>query len=51
MLYVPQRPLLTGEASGVELDAYLVMAAAYAVAWSVGLLTLGALVFRRRDFL
>lgn len=51
MLYVPQRPLLTGEASGVELDVYVVMAAAHAMAWSVGLLTLAALVFRRRDFL
>jgi Cu-processing system permease protein len=51
MLYVPQRPLLTGEASGVELGDYVVMAAAYALAWSVGLLTVAALIFRRRDFL
>ena len=51
MLYVPQRPLLTGEASGVELGSYLAMAASHALAWGVGLLTIAALIFRRRDFL
>lgn len=51
MLYVPPRPLLTGEASGVSLGSYLVMAAAHALAWSVLLLTAASMLFRRRDFL
>ena len=51
MLYVPPRPLLTGEASGVGLGSYLGMAALHAVAWAVLLLTAASLLFRRRDFL
>jgi hypothetical protein len=51
MLYVPPRPLLTGEASGVSLGSYLVMAVLHALAWSVLLLTAASLLFRRRDFL
>ncbi len=51
MLYVPPRPLLTGEASGAGLGSYLGMAALHAVAWSVLLLTGASLLFRRRDFL
>jgi Cu-processing system permease protein len=51
MLYVPPRPLLTGEASGVSLGSYLAMAALHAVAWSVLLLSAASLLFRRRDFL
>jgi Cu-processing system permease protein len=51
MLYVPPRPLLTGEAAGVRLDAYLLLAAAHALAWSLGLLAAASLIFRRRDFL
>jgi Cu-processing system permease protein len=51
MLYVPPRPLLTGEASGVALGSYLSMAALHAVAWSVFLLAAASLLFRRRDFL
>lgn len=51
MLYVPPRPLLTGEAPGVVLGTYLGMAALHALAWSVGLLVLAGWIFRRRDFL
>jgi Cu-processing system permease protein len=51
MLYVPERPLLTGEAAGASLVAYLGIALAYAVAWIAGLLVVATMIFRRRDFL
>jgi len=51
MLYVPPRPLLTGEASGTSLGSYLGMAALHSVAWSVLLLAGASILFRRRDFL
>jgi Cu-processing system permease protein len=51
MLYVPARPLLTGEASGVSLWPYVGGAALHACAWSVALLAIASLVFRRRDFI
>jgi ABC-type transport system involved in multi-copper enzyme maturation permease subunit len=51
MLYVPPRPLLTGEAPGPGLAAYLGMASLHAVAWSVLLLAIASMLFRRRDFL
>jgi hypothetical protein len=51
MLYVPPRPLLTGEVSGVSLGSYLGMAALHSLAWSVLLLTGASWLFRRRDFL
>jgi ABC-type transport system involved in multi-copper enzyme maturation permease subunit len=51
MLYVPPRPILTGEAISTTLAEYLPRAALYAGAWSVGLLALASVVFRRRDFL
>jgi ABC-type transport system involved in multi-copper enzyme maturation permease subunit len=50
-VYVPPRPLLSGEAVGVPLPEYLAMAALVAVAWAVGLLTIAATIFRKRDFL
>lgn len=49
-LYVPARPLLTGEAVDTNLLAYLAMAGVQALAWSVGLLVVASLVFQRRDF-
>jgi Cu-processing system permease protein len=51
MLYVPPRPLLTGEATEATLRDYVPMAATYALAWSIALLAVAAVVFRRRDFL
>jgi hypothetical protein len=51
MLYVPERPLLTGEAAGASLPSYLGLAVVHTLAWVVGLLTLSSLIFRRRDFL
>lgn len=51
MAYVPPRTLLTGEATGVSYWPYTGAAAVQALAWSVGLLALSALIFRRRDFL
>ncbi len=51
MIYQPERPLLTGEAADAALGPYLIMAALHAVAWTVVLLALSALIFRRRDFL
>jgi Cu-processing system permease protein len=51
MLYVPARPLLTGETASVDLGQYLVMAAGHALAWAVLLVALSSIVFQRRDFL
>lgn len=51
MLYVPPRPLLTGEASGPSLTHYLALAVLHSLAWSVLLLALASALFRRRDFL
>jgi ABC-type transport system involved in multi-copper enzyme maturation permease subunit len=51
MLYVPARPLLTGESASVDLAFYLVTAAAHALAWSVLLVAAASVVFQRRDFL
>jgi ABC-type transport system involved in multi-copper enzyme maturation permease subunit len=49
-IYVPARPLLTGEAIDANLPAYLVQAGLMAVGWSIGLLAVASFVFRRRDF-
>jgi ABC-type transport system involved in multi-copper enzyme maturation permease subunit len=51
MLYVPPRPLLTGEAAGAELSSYLALASGHALAWSVFLLAVASAVFKKRDFL
>lgn len=51
MVYVPPRPLLTGEAASVSMGQYVGLAVIQAVAWSVGLLAVAAVIFRRRDFL
>lgn len=50
-IFVPPRPLLTGEAIDAHLGSYLGMAALSALGWSVGLLAVASLIFRRRDFL
>lgn len=51
MVYVPPRTLLTGEAAGIAYGPYTAAAAAQSLAWTVALLTLSTLIFRRRDFL
>lgn len=51
MLYVPERPLLTGEAAGTSLGHYAALAFLHALGWVAGLLAAACLVFRRRDFL
>jgi ABC-type transport system involved in multi-copper enzyme maturation permease subunit len=50
-LYVPPRPLLTGESASAPLAGYLGLAALQAVGWSAALLILSAWVFERRDLL
>lgn len=50
-VFVPPRPLLSGEAVGEPLGSYLMMAGATAIAWAVGLLAVASFVFRKRDFL
>lgn len=50
-IYVPPRPLLTGEVVDVHLPTYLGMATLTAVGWAVGLLAVASFVFKRRDFL
>lgn len=51
MVYVPPRPLLTGEAVGVQYWPYVGWATVQALGWTIGLLAVASLVFRRRDFL
>jgi len=51
MLYVPPRSLLTGEASAVPLWSYVGSAALHAASWSLLLLALASMIFRRRDFI
>jgi Cu-processing system permease protein len=51
MVYVPPRPLLTGEAAGSNLGSYLLVAGAQALAWCVFLLLVASAIFRKRDFL
>lgn len=50
MLFVPERPLLTGESS-TQLGAYLLASGGYALSWIVGLLAFASILFQRRDFL
>lgn len=51
MTYVPPRMVLTGEAADVRVGEYVLLAGAQALAWTVGLLAMSTLIFRRRDFL
>jgi Cu-processing system permease protein len=48
-VYVPPRPLLTGEAANSSLAVHLGMAAVQALGWSVGLLIVSSFIFQRRD--
>jgi Cu-processing system permease protein len=49
-IYVPARPLLTGEALHADLPVYVAYAGVQALGWAIGLLAVAALVFQRRDF-
>src|SRR5262245_22442131 len=48
-VYVPPRPLLTGEAPNTSLGAHLALAGVQALGWSVALLVVSSAVFKRRD--
>ena len=50
-VYVPARPLLTGESMDVALGPYLGMAALQSFGWTAGLLIAAIVIFQRRDFL
>jgi ABC-type transport system involved in multi-copper enzyme maturation permease subunit len=50
-VYVPARPLLTGEAMDAPLGPYLGLAGLQSLGWTVGLLVVSAVIFRKRDFL
>jgi len=49
-LYVPARPLLLGQVADARPWPYVGAAALYAVAYAAGLLVLGCMAFRKRDF-
>jgi hypothetical protein len=51
MLYVPPRPLLTGESPDVALWPYIGRAALHAAGWALLLLAAASAIFRRRDFI
>jgi len=48
-VYVPPRPLLTGEVPSSSLAAHLGLAGAQALGWSIGLLVVSSFIFQRRD--
>jgi hypothetical protein len=48
-VYVPPRPLLTGEVPSSSLAVHLGLASAQALGWSVGLLVVSSFIFQRRD--
>lgn len=50
-VYVPPRPLLTGEAIGVALSTHIGQAFLMASAWVLGLLAVASFLFKKRDFL
>lgn len=50
-VYVPPRPLLTGESSGGSFAAHLGLATLQTVFWATLLLALSSVIFKRRDFL
>ena len=50
-IYVPPRPLLTGEAMNGTLSSHVALALGMTVAWAVGLLATASFIFKKRDFL
>ncbi len=49
-VYVPARPLLTGEALEANLPLYLGQAGVMTLGWTIGLLAAATFIFQRRDF-
>jgi ABC-type transport system involved in multi-copper enzyme maturation permease subunit len=49
-IYVPPRPLLLGQVANAPLWPYVTEAGLHALSWALALLSIGALVFRKRDF-
>lgn len=50
-IYVPPRPLLTGEALDANLPEYFGRALLHGGAWTLGLFATASFLFKRRDFL
>jgi hypothetical protein len=50
-IYVPPRPLLTGEAANAHLSTHLALASGMTLAWAVALLATACFIFKKRDFL
>ena len=50
-VYVPPRPLLTGESAVTTLSRHLALAAVQTVCWATLLLVVSSVIFKRRDFL
>jgi ABC-type transport system involved in multi-copper enzyme maturation permease subunit len=50
-VYVPPRPLLTGESADVDRMHYLLSATGVSLGWSIALLCAASMIFRKRDFL
>jgi len=50
-VYVPARPILSGEAIGISYASYAARAGLMALVWAVLLLSVATFVFKRRDFL
>jgi Cu-processing system permease protein len=50
-IYVPARPILSGEAIGISYASYAARAGLMAAVWAILLLSVATYVFKRRDFL
>jgi hypothetical protein len=50
-VYVPPRPLLTGEVPGSSLLSHVGFAALQSIGWGLGLLVVSSAIFKRRDLL
>jgi hypothetical protein len=50
-IYVPARPILSGEAIGISYASYAARAGLMALVWAILLLSVATFVFKRRDFL
>jgi hypothetical protein len=50
-IFLPPRPLLTGEAVDARFSTYLAMATLTGIGWAIGLLAVASFIFKKRDFL